>query len=103
MSTMSNQKYAEASCAVATFSPGSNAVDDIRSLNDRLGCLIDRADHLLQPVLMSVVPSPIAGGGAGNATPQQQLPPLFNDLRSLRNDTDSLLVRLDQLLDRVTL
>ena len=95
--------YANAACEATAFSPGIDAVDNIRSLNDRLGCLIDRADHLLQPVLMSVVPSPTTGNGAGNATPMRQLPPLFNDLRSLRNDTDALLVRLDQLLDRVTL
>lgn len=98
------QKYAENAACETQFSPGSNAVDDIRSLNDRLGCLIDRADNLLQPVLVGNT-SPVTGGvlGAAIAVPQRQLPPLFNDLRSLRNDTDALLVRLEQLLDRVTL
>jgi len=100
---MKQQYAADTVAKEDRFSPGSNAVDDIRSLNDRLCCLIDRADHLLQPVLMGVVPSPIVGGGAGNAVPLRHLPPLFNDLRSLRNDTDELLVRLEQLLDRVQL
>lgn len=98
-----NQKYADNAVCESKFSPGSDAVNDLRISNDRLSSLIDRAEVLLEPVLSMPMPVGTLGDGSTPCPPQRTLPPLFNDLRERSNDMRSIANRLERLLDRVQL